>query len=701
MKYLLSILLTLTLTLSVYAKPLTLDEVLEATCRVEVNGALGSGTVIHKSNGKYYILTNAHVVGRNTNANLSFFNNGVKSNPMPARIVWRRSGQGVDFAIITINSNLFGDHPPRIIPLVPPNYTVSARQYITSAGCPRGAWAVAWEGHALSNANGRVLFQPPPVGGQSGSGVHVKWKNPKTGESYTRVAAVLTWRIGREGTDSRGYEIANGGAIPVSTLYNILQNRAYKTYKVPSNYYKVAFTGKYALGSDGKYYPESYKDDGVGTYVAVPPGRGVRIIRWGIICPPGGCPPNEPGPMEPNPQPEPSNPGEGGLPDFSQPSEDEPGILEELEGKIEKLKNERDNLVGEVEGMKDGIAGLRKQVDELLKNKEVDGNAITGLKAAIDTQRKTLNEFYDELEGKKQELSDALNELNQAKVDHVAVVDEKDKEVEEKENQTIWAGVGGTILSILSIFGTWWWNKKRKKVPSEDPSVTGGVPIPDSLINKDDSILKNIFDKLHALESPEKPKSIVEDVSPGYNGDYHSKLEGLLNNLEDRLYTPAHTYQTPGVQTTVVNVTPTTQVNGDTFEGENEAIRQWAELKTNDGENIKQWAVYAVLYREAVNRMKKGLLYFESNPDNRLQGQRDTANRIDDWVRDEFLKSVTQKRLMESQNIVHEAYIGFLYKEAVSRLRMGCFDVLGAEATANAIDLFVKKAFCRKMNITL
>ncbi len=217
-KYLYTAVLTLVVasisTLGV-AKPLTLDETLEATCRVEVQNARGSGTVMYKSNDKYYILTNAHVVGNARNAHISFFNYGVKSDPVPAKVVWRKMGQGIDFAIVTVDVSSLGNYKPRIIPMVPPNYKVTSNQYISSAGCPRGAWAVAWEGHALNSNNGRVLFQPPPVGGQSGSGIHILWKD-KSGELHTRLAAVLTWRIGDE-----------GGAIPVSTLYNILQGKAY------------------------------------------------------------------------------------------------------------------------------------------------------------------------------------------------------------------------------------------------------------------------------------------------------------------------------------------------------------------------------------------------------------------------------------------------------------------------------------------
>ena len=553
MKLLYTILLICLTTVS-YAKPLTLDEVLEGTCRVEANGALGSGTIIHRANNKYYVLTNAHVVGNSTRVNISLFNNGIKSNPIPANVVWRRRGQSIDFAIITIDISKLNKYKPRIIPLVPPNYIVQPKQYISSAGCPRGTWAVAWEGRALSNESGRILFHPPPVGGQSGSGIHVLWKNPKNGEYYTRVAAVLTWRIGREGTNARGYEIANGGAIPVSTLYNILQGKSFKTYKTPSNYIPVSYTGKYALGNNGKYYKEIYRENGIDYFVRIP--SGIKIIQWGIICPPGGCPPNGSGPIRLGPiNPGPINPFEE-LPDFSQPSDD--SNITELEKEIRKLKKERDDLVSQLGNTRTDMAELRSQINEILKDKDADITKIDGLKKDIENYRNNLLQYAQELENKKKELSDTLNERNKAFANiqflredilvaqnETKIAEDKAKEEEDsKITQRTTAGIGGIILSILSAVATWWWNKKRKK----DGVVFVGSPE----INKDikDKDIANyqwlherisdLYERLGQLEpsdktNPEPESGIEEKYNPELPTEPETNtLDKMFEKLESK-----------------------------------------------------------------------------------------------------------------------------------------------------------------------
>lgn len=269
------------------AKPLNLNEISEAVCRVKVetwNGKdAGTGTCIGETpDGEYFhILTNAHVVGQSRQATVEFFKGGYKTSPLPAQIVWKayQEKSDIDFAIMTVKKSLFGNQPPRIIPLVPHGYKSGIGNYIAVVGCPSARWAQAWEGHITQDRQTRVLFSPPPVGGQSGSGVTVIVPG-KDGELYTRIGAVLTWRIGEDTGDN-----ASGGAIPISTLYNIMEG-THTAYQVPSNYVEASesievstvATDRWALGSNGKFY-RVYRVNGADT-VSFGRDTHVKIVTW-------------------------------------------------------------------------------------------------------------------------------------------------------------------------------------------------------------------------------------------------------------------------------------------------------------------------------------------------------------------------------------------------------------------------------------
>jgi len=313
------------------ARPLTLNEISEAVCRVKMGPFVGkqnagTGTCIGETpdGQNYYVLTNAHVVGQHSQGTVEFFKGGYKTRPLPATVVWRayNKGSDVDFAIVMVSKAIFGDYPPRVIPLAPAGYRPTTGNYIATVGCPNARWAQAWEGRITVERQSRVLFVPAPVGGQSGSGITVLIQD-KDGIWHTRVGAVLTWRLG----DNMGN--FHGGAIPVSTLYNVLAG-THVAYQVPVHYTEVSTvdTGKWAMGSNQRLY-RVYSVNGNNT-VNFGQGPHVRILTWDYYktgcCPPsfgsgsGSCPPSfgsGPSPWRgpsPQPQPRPSP----GVPPYSQ-----------------------------------------------------------------------------------------------------------------------------------------------------------------------------------------------------------------------------------------------------------------------------------------------------------------------------------------------------------------------------------------------
>lgn len=279
---------------NVNAKPLSLNEVTEAICRVNAGMGWGSGTCFAQDNDYFYVLTNYHVVTDNAQIKLEFFRRGLKTPQLNAEVIWRahQASTDVDFAIARIAKVSFGNYPPRVIPLIPRNTALENNSYICAVGCPRADWANGWEGQLKYPEGGKVIFTPAPQGGQSGSGIIVIVKDATTGEYNSRIGAILTWRIDNQ----------LGGAIPIQTLYNAISGRVSATY-VPSTYQPVAITDvndscqfcnrpyyQHALGDDAKLYCLAYNET-LGRWYARPP-KGVKIVEWDMskYCQYGGCP---------------------------------------------------------------------------------------------------------------------------------------------------------------------------------------------------------------------------------------------------------------------------------------------------------------------------------------------------------------------------------------------------------------------------
>ncbi len=377
------------------AKPLTLNEVSEAVCRVTSpidNGksAMGSGTCISESDSAYFVLTNAHVTQSASSVYVEFFKLGVKSNKISGKVIWRAYKDNVDtdFAIVSVDKSLFGEVKPRVIPLVPREYKIQAGYYISAVGCPNGRWANGWEGRISLDNGSRVIFTPPPVSGQSGTGLTVLLQGAD-GEWYTRVGAIVTYRIkNRPGIESDDIDV--GGAIPISTLYDALNGKISKT-TVPVSYKRVSDTicrgcGKerndHALASDGRLYCIKYNAAG-NKYVDVP--SGVSIISWTAGCGPNGCPsptpddvrnpifgglrrPQTPTPQQPSPLPIPPTNG-GAFPNLGAAW---PGL--------DKKDSKVDSLEEKIKILEEGKKALEDKIAELNKKPEPAANVVAEVK---------------------------------------------------------------------------------------------------------------------------------------------------------------------------------------------------------------------------------------------------------------------------------------------------------------------------------
>ena len=284
------------------ASPLTLNEVSEAVCRINSNDSImstvGSGTCIGSDETIVYVLTNAHVVNISSNVKVEFFRFGYKSQQMSGKVILkqRQLQTDIDVAVIAIEKQSFANAQfplPRVIPLAPKGCSVTSGFYISSAGCPEGRPLMSWEGNIQSATNTRLFFKPAPVGGQSGSPLFILVQN-KDGEWNTHVGGMITWRIGEKiGVN------AIGGAIPVSRIYDILENKA-KPESIPTSYHHMAETSvickncgldkeQHFVGSDNKLYCAKYDNSGqLILKSSLPDGVSIRQTPTG--CPNGSCP---------------------------------------------------------------------------------------------------------------------------------------------------------------------------------------------------------------------------------------------------------------------------------------------------------------------------------------------------------------------------------------------------------------------------
>jgi hypothetical protein len=116
--------------------------------------------------------------------------------------------------------------------------------------------------------------------------------------------------------------------------------------------------------------------------------------------------------------------------------------------------------------------------------------------------------------------------------------------------------------------------------------------------------------------------------------------------------------------------------------------KTWALHRQATGGNVQHDALRCQLYEEAVAKLRAGEINVGSN------GAM-IADAIDTWVINQFYERVTSAAAIG--NIYHTALRGFLYKEAVNRLRSGEIQCLGHRETADAIEAWVRREFVKRV----
>lgn len=188
----------------------SLSDVHAATCRVRVSNARGTGIFngYDEATGKAYISTNDHVTSVNRACLLDFWTNSRLETVKGTVIFKSRNDQtGRDFAIIEVDANDLKKIDPPYIPMKAIDASELMGRAFLSSGCPDGRFDQGWRGTIETMEGGMLIFSPPPVPGQSGSGICVE----DNGRLYD--VAKLTYLLGTKGQDE-----SKGGALPLANL---------------------------------------------------------------------------------------------------------------------------------------------------------------------------------------------------------------------------------------------------------------------------------------------------------------------------------------------------------------------------------------------------------------------------------------------------------------------------------------------------
>ena len=746
-----------------HADFLNLNEIGEASCRVRVSGSAGSGTSIAADDNYIYVLTNAHVVGSNKKATCEFFRFGRKTSRLPGQVVWKSySSKTVnDFAIIRLNKSQFGSLPPRIVQLAPFDHIVDQNDYIASAGCPQARWLQLWEGHALSKASrNRVLFTPPPLGGQSGSGVYTVI------DGHTYLCAVLTWRI----------EGSKGGAIHIGNFLRAVKGESSDAphVKVPDHWEYVDASAQdpslrdgsgeqiayYALGNNGLYYLQNYNNQGWLKTVTFPTGHSnVEITRWNIRlkvkCPNGRCPPfiGPPNPGANPPENAPPNNGNGendnakpnpyGVlpPNFGDPIVTEKDKqIKEYQATIQTLQSELADLGKQVEELSNGLVAKTTKVDELTTERDSLNTSLKDKLSAVEHLDYEIQLLRDADKSNIEEITnlhsaiEALNNDIQNKIKTVNglkfQLDEKIQDVDDLANNNVEVKKQRNLLGWLfggtTTGGLLWWilskyfslrgqqritNMVRNRLNCDrDPSIeatphnNGSTPEPDPVTPGAD--LRGLADYLK-----DQIDSSLNSKIDWFKQELDEKINQLSNNAQDiNIYNSVDDNDQINVSTGTPADTSTQEnecghvldcIKEPSFPKASDRIKDFVDLKKSDGEKVEELAFYAHLYKEAVDLLKRDrLIVTKKSQPFKVNSQVKAAEAIDSHVQDQFLKRVSSATI--SRHILyHEAMIGFLYKQAITRLKRGEFNVLGYKDVADSVERWVKTEFMRRMGFDL
>ena len=563
------------------AQPLTMDEALDAVCRVNTNGARGSGTVFSEDKDNYYVLTNGHVIEHSRRGHLEFFQDGYKSAMIPFKTeyVAYEEGTALDLAVLSVKKKYFGRYPPRVIPLAPKGTIIKANDLIMGGGCPSAQWACYWKGRVLTNTGAVVSFNAAPIGGQSGSGVLILGKDEK-GELQSRIGILLAWRVGDgawtdDGPSDYGaglslkqiYDImeGNGRGHAIETSHSLVyekeevkntksaQERLNRTcphcqHKI-KDHVVIPHEGGLRRTSKGEFMfcPElKFQDGGIADTAKYYGG-----IRVGELYEGNGlfpwCPWNRPCPPQ---QPQPPNLGPDGPDDgfHAWPGRPDPGgpvdppvdfekERQEYINKIAELKEKLTNLESLSESLKAELGGISGNLSSA--NNEING--LKDLLGAVEGQKQTLSSRIEQLLVFVGDKDEVINQLKERGTHYLDGATGGNGNTVENVSFTL----GGMSLGMLALkYGVpFLLNRRRRKKkkgednedlddkegydtsgPSYPPTLDNNGPKEHEHVHKHEHIHKHSHEQEFVMQPDECPlpktSREIDDLQKGPNSGF-------------------------------------------------------------------------------------------------------------------------------------------------------------------------------------
>lgn len=198
----------------------------------------GSGVIFKVDKENLYIFTASHVVSEKKNfeikkddpkveftlkqVKVQFFVDGFSSPRIDAKLHWRSYEVNTynDLAMISIKkADLRNYTLPKPIPIADKNRTLNFRETIISCGCPNLSWPTLWFGHVAARQESLYTFKfnPPPIGGRSGSAIF--------NENGTKVLGIIIWKA--------SYPGGSGTAIAPHGIHSLTEKKEDIFFLVP------------------------------------------------------------------------------------------------------------------------------------------------------------------------------------------------------------------------------------------------------------------------------------------------------------------------------------------------------------------------------------------------------------------------------------------------------------------------------------
>lgn len=710
----------------VYAKVLSYDDLQNSVCRIKTTvsemsplfgtrivGGYGTGTVFLEDEQFFYILTNGHVTNaQNAKYTAEFVHEGEFRSPVPVELQWQffRTNTSIDAAILRLNKvNVAADQIIQPIKIAPSTTQVQGN-IIWGGGFPDSRWLQFWRAKVLSVDNPNIYkISMPPVEGQSGSAVLLNIAD----ETY--IVGLVTWRFENNANNYGGavslirlHDMFNGSPqidrINVNHSYTNVSgdegNQICNGCGRPKNEHLLVYdkdSKEYIKKSDGRIllYCPNHAD--------IPLQHNQDICEWKVRpYPPGVKPPQTPRPNAPNGPIGNLPPGIVNPPQPPVPQEDWSEKVKTLQDentalKIENqdLKKRLDNCVSE----KSNTISLGEHTKQIAERErkiaELEAKiAAAGLpNSGLDAQVKIWKDEIDRL--RAENLLDKEKFVSQDKlIAGLRLENEKlksGKTVLENDIANLKAENGQHMLTIEQH------STKINELLAQIEQLTQGLP-PDRWNNPIASgpttkitlalLLGFILSKLTPLIKA-KFGNVVGGIIVWAIRKGGKKVLG--NKIDD---TPTQT--TPPLMPVVIETA--VQVPEKEIPVSSN-IRQFIQMKEKDGEDINKLAIFGVLYKEAVEKLRKG--EFNAKNGSPLLSQHKTADTLEEWVVEQFYKTTTIDQIKNQDELHREAMYGFLYQQAFAALRQGKLHVgvLNHVEIADAVDKWVKKEYLRRLKV--